>query len=140
MGHKAPRTYTLSGGNNAILAVPLDTTVYYIGGTKATITTTLATAHTTIPISGIIRAVCVQIYAVTVAGSNENWILSLYDGTTTTPIATVGLAAGERNWINTDMNFPVTKGGYVTVTTTTPAWGTNPEGITAQFLIVVEYE
>jgi hypothetical protein len=119
---------------------PADATTYYIGGSKGSITATANQTRILIPISGVIRSVSVQIFSVTATGTNEDWTVELFDGTTAATIATLGAATIQRNWVNNNMNYPVVSGGYVTIRTTSPTWVTNPEGCTAQYHIVVEYE
>lgn len=139
MGYKSPRTYTIchSGSTSAN---PLDATVYYIGGTVTGLGTANASRQTSVAKRGIIRSVMLQIYSGTVIGTNEDWTWSLYDGTTTTAIATLGAATAMRTWSNTNLNYPIAEGGYFQLTTTTPAWVTNPEGCTFFATIIIEYE
>jgi hypothetical protein len=81
-----------------------------------------------------------QIYSNTAIGTAEDWMFSMYDGTTDTPIATVSAATPQRNWFNANLNYRVTAGNYIQFKTTTPAWVTNPEGIYSGWTIVIEYE
>lgn len=139
MGYKSPRTYTLIGVHSTG-GSPNDSTLYYIGGSAISLGTVDASHRITIGKSGIIRLAQVTIYSATAIGTNENWTISLHDGTTTTAIATVGAAAATRTWLNDNMNYPITAGGYIQMITTTPAWATNPEGCFVYWLLMVEYE
>ena len=141
MGYKSPRTYTLCGSHNAATGYnPIDATNFYGGGATNIFGTGAAIRQIGIPITGVIRQISLQTYSATVTGSNENWLMSLYDGTTTTAIATLGLATPPRTWSSANLNFPVTAGGYVQFLSTTPTWATNPEGLSGSWVIVVEYE
>ena len=136
MGYKSPRTYTICG--TWTLSTWTDATTYYAH--MSLISTAAAARRIPVPINGIIRQIKVYTYSSTVAGSVEDWVFSVYDGTTDTPIATVGSLSAERTWYNANLNYPVSASGYIQLKTTTPAWATNPEGTVCQFEIVVEYE
>jgi hypothetical protein len=139
MGYKSPRTYTITGSATTLIS-PVDATAYYVGGSVPAIGTSAASRQIKMPKSGIIRTALILIYSATADGTNEAWTINLYDGTTTTAIAIVSAAAAARTWLNNNMNYPVTEGGYVQFSMTTPTWVTNPEGCTAQYCIIVEYE
>ena len=139
MGYKAPRTYTIVGTHTTVMS-PVDATAYYIGGSAVAIAAGAALRRIMIPKSGIIRSAQLTIYSSTADGTNEAWTVSLYDGTTTTAVAVVSAAVASRTWLNNNMNYPVTEGGYVQFVMTTPTWATNPDGCTCHYILVVEYE
>lgn len=139
MGYSRPRTYTITGSHTTATS-PNDTTAYYIGGSANAMGTGDASHRLVIGKSGFIRSVQLTLYSATTVGTNEDWTFSLYDGTTTTSLGAVGLATASRTWLKENMNYPITAGGYIQLITTTPAWATNPEGITCYWIIHVEYE
>jgi hypothetical protein len=138
MGYKTPRTYVLCGGHSSGFS-PADATDYYAGGPLNTMSATATLRKIPIPISGIIRTAMFTTASVTVSGTAEDWVVSLYDGTTLTPIATVALNTATRTWLNDAMTYPVTQGGYVQFKTTTPTWVTNPDGVTCFYALIIEY-
>jgi len=137
MGYKAPRTYSLVYGTQTAKN-PVDATTYYIGGAGQDMASSNAYSRFTIPKSGVIREAVVTVYSSTNIGTAENWTFSLFDGTTTTAIATLSVASLERIFFNPNMNYRVTAQGYVSVVTTTPTWVTNPEGCRVHVVLVVE--
>jgi len=139
MGYKSPRQYSICLQAQTSMN-PSDATTLYIGGVSPDISTSSTRTKTFIPINGFVRVASLYINSATVNGTNEDWIFSLYDGTVTTDIATVGLSAAERVWENYNMNYKVTAGGYIQLKTTTPTWVTNPEGCRAYCILIVESE
>ena len=139
MGYKSPRSYTISGNHTTVFS-PADATAYAIGGSSPSIGTAGSTRRIYLPTGGVVRSVCLSICSVTAIGTNEDWTVSITDGTTTVTVATTGIAQTVRTWINQNINLPVVSGGYIYLTTTTPTWVTNPEGCSAFYVIVIDYE
>lgn len=139
MGYKSPRTYVLSGLHSTGLT-PVDATTYYAGGSSPTVSISSTIMRIYIPISGVIRQIVFDAYCSVTDGSNEAWIVSLYDGTTSSAIATVASATARRTWFNQNLKYPVTAGGYIQFVTTTPTWATNPDGLKVAWWALIEYE
>lgn len=141
MGYSRPRFYDINLSIGSSGSNPVDNTTYYLAAFDAglSISTNTGYVRIYIPKTGVIRTVILSSYAVT-AGTNENWTFKVeYPiGVTDTTIATVAANTNHRQWINNDLNIPVTGGDYIYIKTTTPTWVTNPEGFRITTTILIE--
>ena len=131
MGYRAPRLYTLQ--INGYPTDFLDSTEYCLSNMYPWTPQVIAKYDVFkmyIPQSSIVRAVFLKGVTQNVAGSGENWTMNIrVNNTTNYAIATVASnnpTDGVREWINTDMNVSLSKGDYIVVDFTAPAWVTNP--------------
>ena len=96
-----------------------------------------------IPRRGIIRRAEIQGLTQSVAGSGEDWTLSIrLNDTTDYPIATVASnnpAQGRRDWTNNALNIPVVEGDFICIKTTCPTWVTNPTQYKFNGFVLIEY-
>ncbi len=88
--------------------------------------------------SGTITAAVISSYAST-AGSNQNWAMYIrVNNNTDYLIQTLGVAANERVWTNSNMSIPVVLGDYLTIKAVQPGWSSRPRGVVFNGYIYVE--
>lgn len=119
---------------------PQDGLTYYMGNSIRQPLTTAGTNKIYIRNSGTITIAEIYNYSATVAGTNEN--VSIYirvNNTTDTLIATVGTAANERVFSNTNVGLSVSAGDYFEIKMVCPTWATNPTGMTINGYIILSY-
>jgi len=121
------------GGSN-----PGDSKTYYAGAALNALTETDDIFYVLCPVGGIISAAMIHTYATTTAGSAESIVMSLRKNAATDyTLATVGLAAATRDFINYSMSASVAKGDRLALKIVTPAWVTNPVGWVGSGVIVI---
>ena len=124
MGYKSPQCYAMFVSHYP--HNPTDNTTFYFGNTQNSPNTTANIYSLIIPRTGIIRGVVYRTWATT-AGTNENMPLVLrVNDTTDYPIATVGVSAVIRDFINYSLSIPVARGDTFEFKMLTPTWATNP--------------
>jgi hypothetical protein len=110
---------------------PADSSNYYWGG-NSSISTTPRSAPVYFNRRGVIVACYCSLYS-SVPGTGEN--ISLYvrlnDGTDYL-INTVGTTNNLRTFSNLGLNIPIVAGDYVEIKMVTPAWVTNPTGMSGR--------
>jgi hypothetical protein len=116
--------YTVSV--QALTSSPGDGATVYFGNMPKAPTTTNAISKVYIRKAGTIKIAEIYCYSGT-AGTNENWSLYIrLNDTTDTLIATVGAAAKERVFSNTNLSISVVAGDYIEIKGVHPTWATNP--------------
>lgn len=136
MGYHSPNQYSIS----FIHAThdPADSSTMFWGSlSNPTVTSGIRRIY--IPKSGRMTKVTLMQVAVTVVGSAED--ISAYvrvNDTTDYLIATVGLSAVIRPFLNYSMNVPVVAGDYIELKMVYPAWATNPTGVFGCGTAIVE--
>ena len=129
--------YTLQG--SCIAGSPADSTAYYFGSLSSTgWGTSDGVRKIVFPSPGTVVAASVRAYATTAAGSNESWTWSFrLNATTNTSLGSVAAATAERRWEAYGLSVRVNAGDYFEMTTTTPAWVTNPTGVVLECVVLV---
>jgi len=121
---------------------PVDSTLYYWGANPAAgLATTSGAGYMILPENATITEARIISYAATTIGSGESWTWSLRVQGADTVIATTGDTIAQRRWINDNLNIATGTGTNCKAVFkgTTPAWVTNPEGITFYGVLVLTY-
>lgn len=133
--------YPSEMGHGVNAVNPADSTTYYWGGKQfnRAITTSWGNGTTTIPFTGTITKAFLD-QDVGTPGSSENSTLSirLNDTTDYTFSSTVKYNVSRAKYSNNSLNIPVTAGDIIEVKWVTPAWATNPTGITEVMTLYIE--
>lgn len=135
-----PPGYVLHG-SSAIQAAPADSTAYYFGGLPTLAPSTSGSNRRVfVPAAGVVKNVVVYSLASGTAGSNESWTMSVRKNDTTSyTIAAVAASTASRTWNGlSGGEFSVASGDYLEITTTTPAWATNPTNVYYECWVYIE--
>ena len=117
---------------------PIDGATYYFGMTTH-LPDSIGKHKIYIRKAGTIKIAEINSYAGGTAGTNEN--ISLYinlNGSSDTLIATVGLAAAERDFTNSALSIAVVAGDYFEIKMVCPTWATNPSYVCFGGYIYIE--
>ena len=122
---------------------PGDATAYYFANTpiRALEGATIGglTGLIEVPKAARIVGCRFGIFSATATGTAEDWTFSIrVNNTTNYAIATVGAATALRIFENYNLSIPLAAGDGFEITTTTPAWVTNPEGCRGLGFVYVE--
>lgn len=140
MGYRTPNYVILTGAFGST-SLNDSETVYFGCAWSAT---ALATQQDKVRIysclSGVIRMCCVHVHIRTVQPSNENVTVNIRKNNTTDYL----VATAE--WTNTgftlmqnvSMAVPIAAGDYIEFKVTTPAWVTNPTGVSVVAMAYLE--
>jgi len=136
MGYKRAEKinlYGVTGSNN-----PNDSTTYYFDLGPRSWGTAALSRTVYIPFTGVISYIDMTINCLTINGTAEDWSIYLrHNNTTDHLINTVGVSDANRRYLN-ELNLNVTAGDYIEFKTTTPAWVTNPENVSAKTNIIMK--
>lgn len=117
---------------------PADTTACYFGTRAAAPTTVVNIRHVRFGMTGCIVGAVINTFS-TVAGTAEN--ISFYirlNNTTDYLVATVGVAAQERSFVNLAMDVPISPTDFIEMKIVPPAWVTNPTGFNVWGWLIFE--
>lgn len=119
---------------------PADSTTYYFGAANAAVGNTTDGAFAlTIPKSGTIKAVAIDIYTGGTLGSSETSTWSVRVNTTNTTISsTVTTNATTNRFSNTSMSVAVVAGDILQVVFAAPAYATNPTTVRGNITVYIE--
>ena len=140
MGYKSPHCYTLNL-HATMLAAPSDAATYYFGGYITAPTTTPANHRTLIPKDG--RITRVQVTAFCIVGGNEAVEMDLrLNAATDTVISTTGdMSASNVQWVNNNLDIPVTTADYIMIKMICPTWAVlNPTNVFLNANVFIETE
>jgi len=122
-------------------AAPADSTDYYIGNTGMTPTSTANFRKIYIPKNGTIRIAQLR-FNYDVDATNEAVTVAIVKNNTTTYTLTAALdmSVHLQTELNLyDLNIPVSKGDYIELKYSTPAWVTNPTNLRIAGNLILEY-
>lgn len=119
---------------------PADSTTYYFGAANAAVGNTTDGAFAlTIPKSGTIKAVAIDIYTGGTLGSSETSTWSVRVNTTNTTISsTVTTNATTNRFSNTSMSVAVVAGDILQIVFASPAYATNPTTVRGNITVYIE--
>jgi hypothetical protein len=118
--------YPLIGGSSLQATLADGETRYWGGFPSVGAGLTSGKYRMYVPLTGTIIAAQAHISCLT-AGSAENWSVYIrLNDTTDTLIATVGLSAADRIFLNTGLAIAVNAGDYIEMKEVEPTWATNP--------------
>jgi len=136
------RGYVLEGYHG--LWSPADSTTYYVTPYLEDAAPTTATAGQkcwVVPKSGTIKAMGIDYYILNSTGTTEAVLVYIrINGATDVTAFNQAMwdSAGNGSYIVTNLNQAVTAGDRIEIKIVTPAWVTNPVGISEHFAIYIE--
>lgn len=134
--------YTLQFSPLTALASPADSTTYFASvqqGFNTTNDSSIRGIRVIVPKTGTITKVYGALHVAT-AASNENVSVKLYvNGSNAADITTTLQATTQFNnpFSNTGLSVAVTAGDYIQLVVVTPAWATNPTGMSMTYTALV---
>lgn len=103
----------------------------HFGGAPIVPTASAGSARVYVLAGGTITGASVYCYAASVAGTGEDWTLSIrLNDSTDTAIATVASTSAGRVFTNLGLSIAVVAGDFFELKATLPSWATAPEGVT----------
>jgi len=132
-----PETYTIPITFSS--SDPGDLQTLYFGMVGSPMMTTPGNFKIYFPTKGRITKIMLSTYSNLGAGTAED--ISVYfrlNNTTEWLVQLVALATGTREYINRNLNIPVTTADYGEMKMVCPTWGTNPTGMRGGGYIYVE--
>lgn len=138
MGYKSPQAYALFLRASSI--APADSTTYYFGNATLAWTTVANACRVYILKTGIVRAIQFVFQADGGATAEDVTFILRKNNTTDYAITTSGLNAPVNYIANLALAIPVIAGDYFEIKVMTPAWVTNPTGVTTAGNVLIECE
>lgn len=118
--HVSAATHNPAGGATA-----------YFGSSGSAPSASAGSARVYVLAGGTITGASVYCYAASVAGTGEDWTLSIrLNDSTDTAIATVASTSAGRVFANLGLAIVVVAGDFFELKATLPSWATAPEGVT----------